>query len=258
MHAFHSLAYLDVEKSGSTYVSHFLRDFLDDDEVAFRKHVELEDRPPAGRVHVISVRDPLDTYLSLYSYGCQGKGGLAGTVREAGLGHLYDATAEGFDRWLDVVLDPAYAPALNPRGYHRSGVAPHAGLLSYRVARLSSPRPGRWIRRVTSPDDFVARFRANSVVDVVLRNESLTEDLETLVLREDLAWRPSREAALEALRAQRRLNTSRRLDNAGGFEVPADARRRVAARERLLTEVFGYDDGHRSSTSEPIQARSSA
>jgi hypothetical protein len=258
VHAFHSLAYLDVEKSGSTYVSRFLRDFLDDDEVSFRKHVELEDRPPSGRLHVLSVRDPLDTYLSLYSYGCQGKGGLAGTVREAGLGHLYDGTPAGFDEWLDVVLDPAYAAALNPRSYEGSGVAEHTGLLSYRVARLSSPRARRWIRQVTSPDDFVARYREHTVVDVVLRNETLTEDLETLVLREELAWRPSRDVALEALRAQRRLNTSRRLDDDGRFEVPEDARRRVAARERLLTEVFGYDDGHRSSTTDPIQARSLA
>ncbi|GAA1991042.1 hypothetical protein GCM10009718_30980 [Isoptericola halotolerans] len=258
MHAFHSLAYLDVEKSGSTYVSRFLRDFLDDDEVAFRKHVELEDRPPAGRLHVISVRDPLDTYLSLYSYGCQGKGGLSGTIREAGLGHLYDGTAEGFDGWLDVVLDPAYASALNPRSYDKSGVAPHTGLLSYRVARLSSPRPRRWMRQATSADDFVARYRSNTVVDVVLRNESLTEDLEALVRRTDLEWRPSRAVALETLRAQRRLNTSRRLDDDGAFTVPHDARRRVAARERLLTEVFGYDDGHRSSTTEATHARSSA
>ncbi|WP_407316914.1 hypothetical protein UQW22_10625 [Isoptericola halotolerans] len=252
------MAYLDVEKSGSTYVSRFLRDFLDDDEVSFRKHVELEDRPPSGRLHVISVRDPLESYLSLYSYGCQHKGGLAGSVRAAGLGHLYDGTPAGFDRWLDVVLDPAYAGAMNPRSYQRSGVAEHAGLLSYRVARLSSPRARRWIRRVTSPEDFVARYREHTVVDVVLHNETLTEDLEALVQREDLAWRPSRDVALEALRAQRRLNTSRRLDDDARFEVPEDARRRVAARERLLTEVFGYDDGHRSSTTDPIQARSSA
>lgn len=258
MHAFHSLAYLDVEKSGSTFISRFLRDFLDDDEVSFRKHVPLEDRPPAHRVHVISVRDPLDTYLSLYSYGCQGRGGLSGTLREAGLGHLYDTTADGFDRWLDVVLDPAYAHALNPRSYARSGVAEHIGLLSFRVARLSGPRPLRWMREVTSTQGFVDAYRRHSVVDVVLRNESLTEDLTALVHREDLAWRPSREAALEALGAQRRLNTSERLDSRAAFEVPADARRRVVARERLLTDVFGYEGAHRTSTSEPIHARSSA
>ncbi|GAA4720734.1 hypothetical protein GCM10023216_07190 [Isoptericola chiayiensis] len=258
MHVFHSLAYLDVEKSGSTYVSQFLRDFLDDDEVWCRKHHEMEDRPPSGRLHVLSVRDPVDTYLSLFSYGCQGKGGLFGRLRDAGHGALYDGTAAGFDRWLDVVLDPGSAPVLDPPSYHRRGVAEHTGLLSYRVARLAAPRPDRWMRDVAAPEDFVAAYRDNSLVDVVLRNESLPQDLEALVLRADLAWRPTREAALTAVRAQQRLNTSARLDAGSGFAVRDDVRRRVAARERLLTEVFGYDDGHRTSTTDPIQATSRA
>ncbi|NNU27901.1 hypothetical protein [Isoptericola sediminis] len=258
MHAFHTLAYLDVEKSGSTYVSQFLRDFLDDDEVWCRKHHELEDRPPAGRLHVLSVRDPVDTYLSLFSYGCQGRGGLFGRLRDAGHGALYDGTAAGFDRWLDVVLDPASAAVLDPPSYHRRGVAEHTGLLSYRVARLAAPRPDRWMRDVGSPEEFVAAYRRHHVVDVVLRNESLPQDLEALVLRDDLSWRPSRQAALTAVRAQQRLNTSARLDSVPGFAVPADLRGRVTARERLLGEVFGYDHGHRTPTSESIQARSRA
>ncbi|WP_278235152.1 hypothetical protein [Isoptericola sp. AK164] len=258
MHVFHTLAYLDVEKSGSTYVSQFLRDFLDDDEVWCRKHHEMEDRPPQGRLHVLSVRDPLDTYLSLYSYGCQRKGGLSGSLRDAGFGHLYDGTSDGFARWIDVVLDPAHASALNPPSYERRGVAEHTGLLSYRVARLSAPRPDRWMRDVGSAQEFVEAFRRHSVVDVVLRNETLPEDLESLVLREELAWRPSREAALTAVRAQHRLNTSARLDAGSGFDLPADVRDRVAARERLLTEVFGYGEGHRSSTTDAIHSTSSA
>jgi hypothetical protein len=257
VHAFHSLVYMDVEKSGSTYVSQFLRDFLDDDEVAFRKHVELEDRPPAGRLHVISVRDPLDTYLSLYSYGCQGKGGLSGTIRQAGFGHLYDSTPQGFDRWLDVVLDPGRAAILNPRSYARSGVAGHIGLLSFRVARLSSPRALRWMRAVSSTDEFLAAYREHAVADVVLHNETLVHDLAALVRREDLAWRPDREAALAALAAKDRLNTSRRLDTAAGFAVPDDAWDRVAAREHLLTDVFGYG-AHRTGTRSRTQATSAA
>lgn len=257
MHAFHSLVYMDVEKSGSTYVSQFLRDFLDDDEVAFRKHVELEDRPPAGRLHVISVRDPLDTYLSLYSYGCQGKGGLSGTIRQAGFGDLYDSTPQGFDRWLDVVLDPGRAAILNPRSYARSGVADHVGLLSFRVARLSGPRPLRWMREVGSTDEFLAAYREHAVADVVLHNETLSQDLAALVRREDLAWRPSRDAALSVLAAKDRLNSSRRLDSDAGFAVPDDAWERVAARERLLTDVFGYG-AHRTPTRSRIQATSAA
>ncbi|WP_402466723.1 sulfotransferase family protein [Isoptericola aurantiacus] len=249
---------MDVEKSGSTYVSQFLRDFLDDDEVRFRKHAPMEDRPPEGRLHVLSVRDPFDTYLSLYSYGCQGKGGLSGTLRDAGLGGLYDGSSAGFSRWLEVVLDPQYSSALNPPTYHRSGVAPVAGLLSFRVARLSTVRPMRWISAVRSAEELVTEYAARVRADVVVRNESLIDDLEDLVRRPELRWRPSREVALEALSRTRRVNTSRRLDRDPGFSVPDDARRRVLDREPLLARYFRYDEGHRTSTNEATAARSSA
>ncbi|CAM3667968.1 hypothetical protein [Isoptericola cucumis] len=241
MHAFVSLAYLDVEKSGSTFVSGFLRDFLDDEEVGFGKHEPLEDSPPAGRLHVLSVRDPFDTYLSLYSYGCQGRGVLGRSLRREGFGVLYDGTAEGFRRWLDVVLDPAHAALMRPLGYHRSGVAEHVGLLSFRVARLSAPRPLEWLSQVGSADELVAAYRSRSVVDEVLRNESLVADLERLVRRPDLRWRPTREAALEALGGLARVNASERVDRGPGFTVPPGAWEAVAEREVLLTEVFGYD-----------------
>lgn len=241
MHAFVSLAYLDVEKSGSTFVSQFLRDFLDDEEVSFGKHEPLEDVPPAGRLHVLSVRDPFDTYLSLYSYGCQGRGVLWRSLRKEGLGPLYDGSVDGFQRWLDVVLDPARAHLMRPSGYHRSGVAEHVGLLSYRVARLSAPRPMAWLSQVTSAEGLVAAYRERSVVDEVLRNETLAADLERLVRRPDLRWRPSRQAALAALGRPARVNASERVDRGPGFEVPAGAWEAVAEREPLLTQVFGYD-----------------
>jgi hypothetical protein len=265
VHAFHTLVYLDVEKSGSTFVSQFLRDFLDDDEVVFAKHVPLWSAPPRECITVLSVRDPLDTYLSLYSYGCQGRGGLHGRLRDAGRGGLYDGTAAGFTRWAEVVLEPASAPFLDPPGYHRSGCAPHVGLLSYRTARLAVPRAAHVLRGATSAHDVVARFREHAAFDEVLRSETLADDLAALVRHPRLAWRPSRGAALEALRRPRRLNSSERLDRGEGFAVPTDVRERVYVREPILARVFGYGGepgraahAHRTSTSEAIQARSSA
>ncbi len=242
MHAFRKMAYLDVEKTGSTYVSKFLRTFLDDEEVHVEKHGLLEDQPPADRIHVISVREPLDLYLSLFSYGCDQRGRVHEALVAAGHGDLYAPTGEAFGRWLDLILDPANAHLLANRNYARSGCAPFVGLMSFRVARLAMPRPLEALAGVDGVDSFLDAYRKHSVVDEVLHTERLTEDLEAFVRAYDgrLTWKPSTEAAIAELHKDRRVNASNRVDEGDSFVVPAGARERVQAREPLLVEVFGY------------------
>lgn len=242
MHAFRRIAYLDVEKTGSTYVSKFLRTYLDDEEVHVKKHGLLEPDPPRDRLHVISVREPVDTYLSLFSYGCEGRGRIYGSLSEAGRADLYQPTPEGFARWLEVVLDPDNATMLANRNYARSGCAPFMGLLSFRVARLAIPRPLETLSRIRSRDDVVEIYRAHTVVDEVLRTEQLIGDLERLVERYDgrLAWKPSKEAAIAELRKDQRVNASQRVDETEEFVVDDSVRELVVSREVLLAEEFGY------------------
>lgn len=242
VHAFRKMAYLDVEKTGSTYVSKFLRTFLDDEEVHVEKHGLLEDHPPADRLHVISVREPLDLYLSLFSYGCDKRGRVHEALVEAGRGDLYAPTGEAFGRWLDFVLDADNAHFLANRNYARSGCAPFVGLMSFRVARLAMPRPLEALVGVDSVDAFIDAYRKHSVVDEVLHTERLTEDLEAFVraYAGRLTWKPSTEAAIAELHKDRRVNASNRVDQDGSFVAPEGARAKVLARESLLAEVFGY------------------
>jgi hypothetical protein len=241
VHAFRTMAYLDVNKTGSTFVSAFLRAHLDDEEVSFVKHGRIELRPPRGRLHLISVRDPVEQYLSLFSYGCDRKGDIHNRLLAHGWGDLYRRDQESFERWLDRVLDPANAWLL-AREYRLSGCARHVGLMSYRVARLAIPGSVVRLRAVRAPGDIVSVYRRHSVVDAVVHTETLAADLDSFVSATagQLPWKPSAEQARAALGTSARVNASRRVDD-HGISVSSSAREAIRAREVLLVEEFGYE-----------------
>ena len=242
MQAFQSLAYLDVEKTGTAFVNRFLREHLDEPELDYRRHGLLEAHPPTNRLHVISVRNPVDQYLSLFSYGCDSRGEFWKVMAEQGFGRLYEPTSAAFGRWIDFVLDPANARYIPNRNYLASGVAPYIGMMSFRVVRLAIPQPVRNLKAATSYEDVRRIYQDLSVVDFVVHTETLAADLERLVSERsgDLSWKPSPAEAIEALRGARRRNVSQRVDERSGFVVPSEAASHIRERERLLYEEFGY------------------
>lgn len=101
MHEFETFTFLDVQKTGSTFVSHFLSEFCTEEVMKYKKHKRVEDSYDPNKFYFITVRNPLDQYISLYSHGCAGMGGLARRLRKRGHGGLYDSTWDGFRRWLN-------------------------------------------------------------------------------------------------------------------------------------------------------------
>ena len=65
------LVYLGLQKTASTFLSSLLVDLFGGSETQ-RLHRNEEDR---SKFVIGSVRNPWDYYVSLWSYGCQGKGG---------------------------------------------------------------------------------------------------------------------------------------------------------------------------------------
>ena len=103
---FEDFIYLDVEKTGSTTVRRFLRKFARSKVIYDNKHEPAQYRHD-NKLYIISCRDPLKQYLSLYAHGNAGKGRMRGRLRETNMAHVYDGTNEGFTAWLDLLLDPA-------------------------------------------------------------------------------------------------------------------------------------------------------
>lgn len=236
---FRQLVYLDVQKTGSTHMGWALRHVLGETPLRFRKHGRVR-RVARDKVHVISVRNPVSQYVSLFRFGCDHRGAIYRRLKKKGLADLYQPTPEHLQRWLSLILDPANAGLLG-EGYRWSGIAPLIGFLSFRVVSLSLPVPLWSLRRLRTREALLARLDKKGLPDYTVRNESLNRDLLSVLLKEqrrlDLAV-PA-ESLEEALETRPRANQSRQGKQLGAGDLTDELRHRILEREWLLCEYFG-------------------
>ncbi|WP_062314126.1 hypothetical protein [Demequina rhizosphaerae] len=229
---FEKLVYLDPQKTGSTFVEEVLIDVLGHEPTVRQRHTPLQARDP-HRLHCISVRDPWDQYLSLYRYGSDRKGGVYLTLKNAGQASAY----RDFGSWLDVVLDPANAAAVAPR-WGDTGIARLVGLQSFRYMRMAIPRSLQLMPSMKTVEDVREQHARLKAWDVVLRTETLLDDVVEMLdtHRDRLGITMSRDeiASRAASHAGANASKSKRV------EMADEHRARIAEREWLLLEEFGY------------------
>src|SRR4029077_6630713 len=102
MHEFQSFVYLAPQKTGTTFISAMLDQFCKEEQVRHRSHEPMEADCDRSKFYFISVRDPLDAYLSLYSYGSGAQGSMRNKFEDEELGDLYDGTQSGFNELLTL------------------------------------------------------------------------------------------------------------------------------------------------------------
>lgn len=232
---FETLCYLQNQKTGCTFVETFLREFCREGIVRYEKHRTAPRRKP-GKFYFVSVREPLDAYLSLYNYGLDGKGELFERLRAAGHGNLYAAGIEGFGGWLEFVLDTTNAPLIYPpRG---APLARDLGLMSFRFLRLAAlgfEEAGVALQDKAALRAFAERER---LVDTVIRYESMVPELQALVqgpLRHAFADLP---AALAWLERSPPINPSKRRDAQEALALPDDLHQKLQEREWYLYSTY--------------------
>ena len=227
---FETFCFLQNHKTGCTLVETFLRTHCSEDIVRYEKHWAPPARRP-GKFHFVGVREPLDTYLSLFNYGLDGRGEIFLRLNADGLGTLYAPGIDGFAGWLRHVLDPAASAALYPPGC--AWMAPECGLLSARFLRLAIPGSQRG-----PGGNWPARLAGRDAVDAVLLYETLVPQLRELVCGPLRHAFLDLDAALAWLASPPRVNASQRRDRSGMPHLPAELRGRLAERERVLYDAF--------------------
>lgn len=179
MDDFGKFVYLDVEKTGSTYISSFLESYARLPRRKFDKHARVTSDYDPKALYFISARHPFEQYKSLYQHGYGRKGLLQKRLRQSGKGHLYSGEAAGFPRWLEFVLDEANAGYL---GKHYQEV--NCGLIgfqTFRFLRLSMLHPIRKMARVRSMNELREQYHRSKIHQHIIRNESLDDDLRNLI-----------------------------------------------------------------------------
>ena len=261
------LVYLQMQKTGSSFVERMLVEFAGG--VQYGKHQRLPGGFDVGeRLIVGSVRNPWAWYLSLWSYGCAGKGSLHGRLTQrlslrhhgskthpagliSGLWHqlrndskswqaLYRSADDigAFREWLQRILGPDEQGLLG-YGYAQSPIATFAGLYSYRLAFLYL----RSLRDLHSPELRIAAELADLLVqrsqlDQFIRLEHLRDDLLRILAESGQAAPEDAQAWLKALPA---INSSSRPHP---IQAYYDSQTFAQVRERDLAPIehFGYAD----------------
>ena len=231
------LVYLELHKTGCTQVDELLSRLVDGRQIG--KHNRLDFDPGERRV-IGSIRSPWAWYVSLWAFGCEGKGEVfdntvtARRARARAWRACYEDVHDPdlFRSWLLRVLDPDHARDVLPQ-FAATRLSRHAGLLTYRYLWLYSRRP-RGLKRLREAE--LARFddEQNLLTDVI-RNEQLESDLVAALRR---AGYTLEQDQLAGLGEMPRTNVSEH--GPVGRYYDASTAELVRERDRLIVEKYGY------------------
>lgn len=233
------LVYLDVQKTGSAFIVAFLQRFLaSSNGFVYRSRQPVSQRKE-GALHIISCRHPLDQYVSLYSYGCDGEGAFYHRMKGAGLASLYNGSTEGFAGWLELILSPERSEGVTLGRFSNHPLEELFGFQTFRFLRLALPGYPKVATQIETRDDARELLRNCGMMDVVLRQETLNDDLARLVSGEHAQLFKDQNSVSQYLSEAPRPNTStkRAIDL---HALTPEILSALRAREWLLYEVLGY------------------
>jgi hypothetical protein len=228
-----SFIYLDLQKTGTNFIVDFLKRFNSEGKGRRRKHRPVTS--DSGKLRFISVRDPLDQYVSLYSFGCDEKGALFHRMEKRGQRGLYKGASASFPRWLAFVLDPLNAKTVN-RSYASTGsgrISELIGFQSFRFLSLALPDAERVFGSWETREDIIEAYRALNPPLVLVRHSNFVNDLKNLVRNELRGAIADPEAALRFLDEAPVLNASDRIDKGKKLDIDQPLRELLRQREWL-------------------------
>ncbi len=259
------LVFLELQKTGSTHIKQLLKKTVGGVNDGKHNQATPELRE-SGKSFIGSIRDPWGWYMSLFSYGCQKKGGVylrlsqpqrwkalrkSGTLEGAEGVEEFEKyspkyireelyadpdNAEHFRAWLKIVLTEGPHRALIEDGYAESPISEIGGLMTFRYFLLFVDGGVQVPETVTTLKKLQAHEKKHLFVKYIIRNESLAEDLikaiegcgETLTLEQQAQIRE----------APRTNTSSRKFGKTHYYDDASIAL--VAEREKFIIDKFGY------------------
>jgi hypothetical protein len=181
VHDFGKLVYLDPPKTGSTYISRFLKECCTLPEVEFRKHGML---PPESYredcFYFISARDPFDLYMSLYRFGCDKKGAIYQLLKQNNLDKVYEPNRENFEEWVQLVTTSETFFVQEGKefegGYDFAAKA-GIGLMTFRFLRLCLFDPKRSMLKARTWEKLLEHYQQHSIANCIIRQDRFNEEL---------------------------------------------------------------------------------
>ncbi|KZZ09852.1 hypothetical protein A3750_08500 [Oleiphilus sp. HI0079] len=266
------LVFLELHKTGGTHIGRLMEKYLGGHREGKHNRLPAEYK---SRFVFGSVRNPWDWYVSLWAYGCLGKGSVHQQTtsrisplyyyRELNkeMGHdsfelkyaarqcvndvfVKDRAAwewcyedandpEKFRTWLQLVLNPENSLDLR-EGYGFAKISKQHGLMTYRLFKLFTSFDLFSLENAAVANLDNA-WKDERIVDYVIRNEELEKGFVAALDKANYGL--SDEHRSEILGgANKRTNVSKR----GEKEVYYDETsiNLVASRESFIVDTFGY------------------
>ncbi len=262
------IVFLELQKTGCTHIRNLLKEIVGGKFV--ERHVQADRHLfTDGRIFLGSVRDPWDWHVSVWAYGCDGRGDFFSNVTTKGVRikdrgwklHPYSTLIEylecrpnrhpeqwkrtfrdvndpgAFRQWLHMLHDETYWPDVG-EGYWRSGLSRFAGLLTYRYMKLFTCKKGELaaLRSVSTPEQLVEHEMGNCFIDHFIRNEKLESDL--LDALKFTGAEVSQETASK-IESRPKTNTSSKK-HGPRYYYDAETEKLVGDRDRFIIDKFGY------------------
>ena len=234
MHDFGPLVYMDIQKTGSTFVSAFLKEACLLEEQGKTKHGTMHGKYNPESFYFISVREPVSCYTSLFRYGLDKRGGFFKALRKAGFKSLYQDDSASFNKWIEFVSSPENAEILGNK-YEKVHDSVGLGLLSYRIFILSVEQPYKKLANIDTYDKLMSVYERNNIIKHVVKNESLNADLmdlSTVILPQYF----DQEKVDLFLNKKEKINTS--TPKPEGYQLDEQVRQLIKQRERLLYTFY--------------------
>jgi len=254
------LVFLELQKTGSTHIKQLLKKTVGGKNDGKHNQATAELRA-SGRTFIGSIRDPWSWYLSLFTYGCQHKGGVYirttnakhwGKLSEAeratpGFEH-YNAeycreqlykdpeSATAFRSWLKLVLATGPQRKIVEDGFFASRISALSGLMTYRYFLLFVDTGTELPEDVKTLKALEAYESAHRFVTHIIRNESLAEDLIAAV---EASGATLGDADRALIREAPKTNASARKHPRSHY-YDDESVKLVAKREKFIIDKFGY------------------
>lgn len=185
MLATRSWVYLDLEKSGSTFMRNILQSLFPLDEFTeTKKHRLMKTEPCVPKL--MTIRDPHEYYFSLWSYGLQKKGGFYNRVStETPLlsDKMYEEDRlECYIAFLDYALhSPVRYPSRGRYGWLPLGLDLYSARILSMIIPVSCREQflERLMNEYPSPERIISAI-SDFIPDILIRTSNLSADFHRL------------------------------------------------------------------------------
>lgn len=237
---FGSLCYLDVQKSGSTFLVSFLRKHCKLQEIYFERHAVINQdwHIEGDPLFFITSRNPVEQYESLYAYGCEFKGQIEKQLRGHEIHQTYDRTREGYERWLAFMLEPA-GPVERFRVPHKASRL--FGFMTFRFLRLSFYRPIIQMKRMDNRNDVVEVYHEKRLHKKVIPTETLNDSMIEYIDEVLGEYLRDPDAAKAELANTDRINESKLDKSSISLDPGSPLIKKIKEREWFFYEALNYD-----------------